>query len=35
MGFGSSLMLLAGFSVVTTLILTMLPGAAHEQTSSA
>mgnify|MGYP006179446049 FL=1 len=35
MGFGSSLMLLAGFSVVTTLILTMLPGAAHEQTSPA
>ena len=35
MGFGSSLMLLAGFSVVTTLILTMLPSAAHEQTSPA
>ena len=35
MGFGSSLMLLAGFSVVTMLILTMLPSAAHEQTSPA
>jgi len=34
MGFGSSLLLLAGFSVATTLILTLLPGAAHEQTSS-
>ncbi|WP_416560532.1 MFS transporter [Limnohabitans sp. yimb22184] len=33
MGFGSSLLLLAGFSVATTLILTLLPGAAHEQTS--
>ena len=31
MGFGSSLLLLAGFSVATTLILTLLPGAAHEQ----
>jgi hypothetical protein len=35
MGFGSSLMLLAGFSVVTTLILTMLPSAAHEQQTPA
>jgi hypothetical protein len=35
MGFGSSLMLLAGFSVVTTLILTLLPGAAHEQVQAA
>jgi MFS family permease len=31
MGFGNSLLLLAGFSVATTLILTMLPSAAHEQ----
>ena len=31
MGFGSSLLLLAGFSVATTLILTLLPSAAHEQ----
>jgi hypothetical protein len=31
MGFGNSLLLLAGFSVATTLILTLLPGAAHEQ----
>ena len=31
MGFGSSLLLLAGFSVVTALILTLLPSAAHEQ----
>jgi hypothetical protein len=35
MGFGSSLLLLAGFSVATTLILTMLPGAAHEQVQAA
>ena len=35
MGFGSSLLLLAGFSVATTLILTLLPGAAHEQTTPA
>lgn len=35
MGFGSSLLLLAGFSVATTLILTMLPSAAHEQPTSA
>jgi MFS family permease len=35
MGFGSSLLLLAGFSVATTLILTWLPGAAHEQTTPA
>jgi MFS family permease len=35
MGFGNSLLLLAGFSVATTLILTLLPGAAHEQTTSA
>ncbi len=34
MGFGSSLLLLAGFSVATTLILTLLPGAAHEQTTA-
>lgn len=34
-GFGSSLLLLAGFSVVTVLILTMLPSAAHEQSASA
>lgn len=33
MGFGHSLLLLAGFSVTTTLILTLLPGASHEQTS--
>lgn len=31
MGFGHSLVLLAGFSVATTLILTWLPSAAHEQ----
>jgi MFS family permease len=31
MGFGSSLLLLACFSVTTTLILTLLPGAEHEQ----
>jgi MFS family permease len=31
MGFGSSLLLLAGFSVATTLILTLLPGEAHER----
>ena len=31
MGFGNSLLLLAGFSVTTTLILTLLPGAEHEQ----
>ena len=35
MGFGSSLMLLAGFSVVTTLILTLLPSASHEQQTPA
>jgi MFS family permease len=35
MGFGSSLLLLAGFSVATTLILTLLPSAAHEQTTPA
>jgi hypothetical protein len=35
MGFGSSLLLLAGFSVATTLILTLLPNAAHEQTTPA
>ena len=35
MGFGNSLLLLAGFSVATTLILTMLPGAAHEQQTPA
>jgi MFS family permease len=35
MGFGNSLLLLAGFSVATTLILTLLPGASHEQTSPA
>ncbi|WP_416546007.1 MFS transporter [Limnohabitans sp. DCL3] len=32
MGFGSALLFLAGFSVATTLILTLLPGAEHEQT---
>jgi MFS family permease len=31
MGFGSSLLLLAGFSVATTLILTLLPSADHEE----
>jgi MFS family permease len=31
MGFGNSLLLLAGFSMATVLILTWLPGAAHEQ----
>jgi hypothetical protein len=35
MGFGSSLLLLAGFSVLTTLILTLLPGAAQEQPTPA
>jgi len=35
MGFGSSLLLLAGFSVATTLILTWLPGASHEQPTPA
>jgi hypothetical protein len=35
MGFGSSLLLLAGFSVATTLILTLLPGVAHEQSAVA
>jgi MFS family permease len=35
MGFGNSLLLLAGFSVATTLILTLLPGAPHEQTTPA
>jgi MFS family permease len=34
-GFGSSLLLLAGFSVVTLLILTLLPSAAHEQSTGA
>jgi hypothetical protein len=34
-GFGSSLLLLAGFSVVTLLILTLLPSAAHEQSNGA
>ena len=31
MGFGQSLILLAGFSVTTCLILSWLPNAAHEQ----
>ncbi|PIT78307.1 MFS transporter [Limnohabitans sp. G3-2] len=35
MGFGNALLLLAGFSVATTLILTLLPGAAHEQVQAA
>jgi MFS family permease len=35
MGFGSSLLLLAGFSLATALILTLLPGAAHEQVQKA
>ena len=35
MGFGSSLLLLAGFSLTTALILTLLPGAAHEQVQTA
>jgi MFS family permease len=35
MGFGSSLLLLAGFSVATTLILTLLPSSAHEQQTPA
>jgi len=35
MGFGNSLLLLAGFSVATMLILTLLPGASHEQTTPA
>jgi MFS family permease len=35
MGFGNSLLLLAGFSVATTLILTLLPSAAHEQQTPA
>jgi sugar phosphate permease len=35
MGFGNSLLLLAGFSVATTLILTLLPGASHEQATPA
>lgn len=35
MGFGSSLLLLAGFSLTTVLILTLLPGAAHEQVQKA
>jgi MFS family permease len=35
MGFGNSLLLLAGFSVATTLILTLLPGASHEQPTPA
>lgn len=35
MGFGSSLLLLAGFSLTTVLILTLLPGAAHEQVQTA
>jgi len=35
MGFGSSLLLLAGFSVATTLILTLLPSAAHEHPTPA
>ena len=35
MGFGSSLLLLAGFSLTTALILTLLPGAAHEQVQKA
>jgi MFS family permease len=34
MGFGHSLWMLAGFSVVTTLILTLLPSAAHEQAAA-
>jgi len=34
MGFGHSLVLLAGFSVATTLILTLLPGAVHEQSAA-
>jgi MFS family permease len=35
MGFGNSLLLLAGFSVVTALILTLLPGASQEQAQAA
>jgi hypothetical protein len=35
MGFGPSLLLLAGFSLTTALILTLLPGAAHEQVHTA
>jgi hypothetical protein len=31
MGFGQSLLLLAGFSVTTCLILSWLPNAAHEE----
>ena len=31
MGFGSSLLLLMGFPLAATLILTLLPGAAHQQ----
>jgi hypothetical protein len=31
MGFGSSLLLLAGFSMTTVLILSWLPSVAHEQ----
>jgi MFS family permease len=34
MGFGTSLVLLAGFSMVTALILTLLPGPAHEQVTA-
>jgi MFS family permease len=34
MGFGHTLVLLAGFSVATTLILTLLPGAVHEQSAA-
>jgi len=35
LGFGSSLLLLAGFSVVTSLILMGLPNASHEQVKPA
>jgi hypothetical protein len=35
MGFADSLILLAGFSLVTTLILSLLPSAAQEQAATA
>jgi hypothetical protein len=35
LGFGNSMLVLACFSVTTMLILTLLPGAAHEQAAKA
>ena len=35
LGFGNSLLVLACFSVTTAIILSLLPGAAHEQATKA